>query len=146
MTVELPGALPTPKGALRAELVKQRESFIFETVFSDPVGDKLGFLKTGRSSRLCGSDLLYRNRRRRHVRATCGHRVSQGGHDVPTRKLLERFPRTLANLVAALGELPRVLVFDNDDLRTPFRQVAIYTNGRKVQWNEPIPYWLKSVL
>src|SRR2546422_1057592 len=31
--------------ALRAELVKQRESFIFETVFSDPVGDKLAFLK-----------------------------------------------------------------------------------------------------
>ena len=31
--------------ALRRELVKQRESFVFETVFSDPVGDKLSFLK-----------------------------------------------------------------------------------------------------
>lgn len=31
--------------ALRIELVEQRESFIFETVFSDPVGDKLGFLR-----------------------------------------------------------------------------------------------------
>ncbi len=32
-------------GALRQELVKLRESFVFETVFSDSVGDKLAFLK-----------------------------------------------------------------------------------------------------
>jgi predicted ABC-type ATPase len=31
--------------SLRRELVRQRESFVFETVFSDPVGDKIGFLR-----------------------------------------------------------------------------------------------------
>src|SRR5208337_2938777 len=31
--------------AVRRELVKQRESFVFETVFSDPMGEKLAFLK-----------------------------------------------------------------------------------------------------
>jgi len=31
--------------ALRHELIAQRESFIFETVFSDPAGEKLAFLK-----------------------------------------------------------------------------------------------------
>ena len=36
--------------ALRRQLVKQRESFVFETVFSDPVGDKLGFLKEAANS------------------------------------------------------------------------------------------------
>jgi len=35
-------------------------------------------------------------------------RVSQGGHDVPLEKLITRFPRTLANLKAALQALPRV--------------------------------------
>jgi predicted ABC-type ATPase len=35
--------------AVRRELVKQRESFGFETVFSDPVGDKLAFLKEAAS-------------------------------------------------------------------------------------------------
>src|SRR5262245_10039760 len=29
---------------LRRELVRQRESFVFETVFSDPAGEKLAFL------------------------------------------------------------------------------------------------------
>src|SRR5271168_5018989 len=31
--------------SLRRELLAQRESFIFETVFSDPAGEKLEFLK-----------------------------------------------------------------------------------------------------
>ncbi len=31
--------------SVRQELIRQRESFVFETVFSDPIGDKLAFLK-----------------------------------------------------------------------------------------------------
>ena len=34
--------------ALRRELVARRESFIFETVFSDPVGDKIAFSRKRR--------------------------------------------------------------------------------------------------
>jgi predicted ABC-type ATPase len=45
---------------IRMELVKQRESFIFETVFSDPVGEKLAFLKSaaeaGYNTILCLSE------------------------------------------------------------------------------------------
>src|SRR5688500_15201591 len=36
--------------ALRRELVRQRESFVFETVFSDPVGDKLAFVTEAMNS------------------------------------------------------------------------------------------------
>lgn len=131
---------------LRSELVNQRESFIFETVFSDPVGDKLGFLKqaaqSGYAVVLCflGIADAYTSEQRVNMR------VSQGGHDVPAEKLVERFPRTLANLAAALRELPCVLVFDNDDLRAPFRHVATYANGQAVQLNEPVPSWLKRLL
>jgi hypothetical protein len=46
-------------------------------------------------------------------------RVLQCGHDVPTEKVLARFPRTLANLARAIRELPHVLVFDNTDLVHP---------------------------
>jgi predicted ABC-type ATPase len=131
--------------ALRAELVNQRESFIFETVFSDPVGDKLGFLKqtaqAGHAVVLCFVGIADAGTSEQRV----AMRVSQGGHDVPTEKLIERFPRTLANLAAALCELPCVLVFDNEDLRTPFRHVATYANGRRTQLNEPIPPWLKPL-
>ncbi len=132
--------------SLRHELVNQHESFVFETVFSDPVGDKLAFLKqTARSGYavvLCFIGIPDPQTSEQRV----AMRVSQGGHDVPAEKLVTRFPRTLANLQAALRELPCVLVFDNSDLRTPFRQVAIFQNGSPVLFNEPLPRWFQPLL
>jgi predicted ABC-type ATPase len=127
---------------LRRELVKHRESFVFETVFSDPVGDKLGFLKEathlGYMVVLCFVGISSPETSEERV----SMRVSQGGHDVPSEKLICRFPRTLANLKAAIRELPHVLVFDNDDLRAPFRRVAVFAHGQRVWSTEPMPKWL----
>src|SRR5205814_4522671 len=110
--------------ALRVELVRQRESFVFETVFPDPVGDKLAFLKqtaqAGYAVVLCFIGIADARTSEQRV----AMRVSQGGHDVPSEKLIARFPRTLANLSAAIRELPCVLIFDNEDLRAPFRPIA----------------------
>ena len=132
--------------ALRSELVNQRESFIFETVFSDPVGDKLSFLKhsvqAGYAVVLCFVGIADADTSEQRVNM----RVSQGRHDVPADKLVERFPRTLANLASAIRELPYVLVFDNDDLNAPFRHVATCANGQPVQLNAPVSSWLKRLL
>jgi predicted ABC-type ATPase len=132
--------------ALRNELVQQRESFIFETVFSDPVNDKLGFLKkaaqSGYAVVLCFVGITDADVSEQRV----AMRVSQGGHDVPTEKLVERFPRTLTNLAAAIRELPCVLIFDNSDLRTPFRHVSTFANSERLLLNDPIPPWLKRLL
>jgi predicted ABC-type ATPase len=49
---------------------------------------------------------------------------------VPFEKLHSRYPRTLKNLKTALAELPHVRVFDNDDLRAPYRLVAICEKGQ----------------
>ena len=141
-----PYAAAKAAGALRRELVKQRESFVFETVFSDPVGDKLTFLKdaatAGYTVVLCFIGISSPKVSEERV----AMRVSQGGHDVPTEKLIARFPRTLANLKSAIQELPHVFVFDNDDLRMPFSQVAVFENGRTVSLIKPLPKWLPSLL
>jgi predicted ABC-type ATPase len=132
--------------ALRRQLVEQRESFVFETVFSDPVGDKLSFLKgvaeTGYNVVLCFIGITGPEVSEERV----AMRVSQGGHDVPAEKLVTRFPRTLANLKTAIRDLPQVWIFDNDDLRTPFRQVAVFESGRRVSLKEPVPDWLAPML
>lgn len=60
-------------------------------------------------------------------------RVTQGGHDVPSEKLVACLPRIWVNLKIALRELPQVWVFDNDDLRTPSRLVAVFEGGRPVK-------------
>jgi hypothetical protein len=52
----------------------------------------------------------------------------------------------LANLRSALRELPHVWVFDNDDLRRPFRLVAVFEDGRRVRLDKPVPKWLKPLL
>lgn len=131
--------------ALRAELVAQRESFIFETVFSDPVGDKLDFLRqavqAGYAVVLCFIGVADSSTSAQRV----AMRVSQGGHDVPAEKLVQRFPRTLANLAAAIRELPCVLVFDHDNLREPFRQAAVFVHGRPVELRPPLPEGLKRM-
>ena len=132
--------------AVRRELVKQRESFVFETVFSDPVGEKLAFLKNaaqaGYNTILC----FIGTAGPRVCEQRVAMRVSQGGHDVTSEKLVQRFPRILANLEAAIRELPNVWVFDNNDLRAPYRLVAILESGGLVRLQRPVPRWLKPLL
>lgn len=72
--------------------------------------------------------------------------VEQGGHDVPPEKLFARFPRTMANLRAAIGELPHVMIFDNDDLAASFRAVAVVHNGLAVWSADRLPEWFQGLL
>jgi predicted ABC-type ATPase len=131
---------------LRRELLMQGESFVFETVFSDPVGDKVAFLeeaaRRGHIVVLCYIGLATPELSTQRV----GMRVSQGGHDVPDDKLLSRFSRTLDNLRSAIHRLPHVLVYDNSDLHAPFRPVAVFDHGQLRELKEPVPGWLRPFL
>ena len=132
--------------SIRATLVDEGESFAFETVFSDPVGDKLDFLKEtakrGYTVLLCFIGISCSETSEERV----AMRVSQGGHDVLTEKLIARYPRTLQNLRAAITELPHVWIFDNDDLAQPFQLAAIYEGGESIEVQRPAPGWLRALL
>jgi predicted ABC-type ATPase len=132
--------------ALRRELLSQGESFVFETVFSDPVGDKVAFLeeaaRRGHIVVLCYIGLANAAQSTERV----AMRVSQGGHDVPDDKLLSRYSRTLDNLRAAIHRLPHVLVYDNSELRAPFRQVVVFDHGQLRDLQEPVPEWLRPLI
>ncbi len=108
----------------RRDLFARSESFIFETVFSDPVGGKLAFLEeavvSGYHVVLCFVGVSEPSVSEERVAI----RVSKGGHDVPTDKLISRYPRTMENLRQAMLRLPLVLVYDNDDLRDPHPVLA----------------------
>ncbi len=133
-------------GVLREQLLKQRESFVFETVFSDPKGVKLDFLnkaaKSGYNVVLCFIGISSPEVSEERV----ARRISHGGHDVPPDKLVSRFPRTLANLKSAIRQLPHVWIFDNDDQRKPFRQVAVFQDGHPEMLSDSIPSWLRPLL
>ena len=131
---------------LRRALVGQRESLAFETVFSDPVGDKLQFLESCAAAGYT-TVLLFVGLSSANLAAQrFAMRVSQGGHDVPADKILGRYPRTLANLKAAITRLPHVVVYDNSNLSTPYRQLAVFESGAAVELAKPTPKWLRNVL
>lgn len=131
---------------LRRQLMERGESFVFETVFSDPVGDKLAFLQSavaaGYNVVLCFVGISGPAVSEERV----AMRVSQGGHDVPAEKLVARFPRTMTNLRTAIRDLPHVWIFDNDDLRIPFRHVAVFESGQPAYLSKPTPGWLIPLL
>jgi predicted ABC-type ATPase len=132
--------------ALRGELVARGESFAFETVLSDPVGEKVAFLeeaaRDGYVVALCYIGLSSPDQSVERV----AMRVSQGGHDVPDDKLRTRFPRTLHNLQAAIVRLPHVLIYDNSDLNIPYRSVAEFDHGQLRHLQQPIPEWLRPLV
>lgn len=119
---------------------------MFETVLSDPVGDEVRFLEEVAGG---GYTVLLHYIGVSGPR-TCEERVAmrvwKGGHDVPPRKIAERLQRSLHNLAAAVRDLPHVWVFDNGDLRIPFRRVAVFEQGRSKTLQPPVPRWLKAIL
>ena len=133
-------------GAFRQQLLEQRVSYVFETVFSDPVGDKLGFLKRAESMGYAVVLLFIGIEGPQISDERVAMRVSQGGHDVPTDKLIERYPRVMRNLRNALLEVSNVRVYDNSDLSQPYRLVAVRESGGDPRLFEPLPDWLLSLL
>ncbi|QDT64556.1 zeta toxin family protein [Calycomorphotria hydatis] len=131
--------------SLRRELLALRESFIFETVFSDPVGEKVQFLqdaeKAGFHVLLCFVGVSSSHVSRDRVAL----RVSKGGHDVPDVKLDARYPRTMENLKRAIESLQEVHVFDNSDFNEPHRLIASFKAGECRFLVEDLPTWFTSV-
>ena len=118
---------------LRNALISKRESFIFETVLSDPVGDKVNLLRDAADR---GYEVILIFVWIADVESSIQRvsmRVAQGGHDVPDNKLRERFNRTRKNLQRAIESLPHVLIYDNSDLTQPYRLMASYENGRLIK-------------
>jgi predicted ABC-type ATPase len=131
---------------VRERFIEDRRSFAFETVFSDPVGDKAHFLQSAKNSGyavlLCFIWIASAEMSKERV----AMRVASGGHNVPADKLIARYQRTLENLKLAIESQLNVLVFDNSNLADPYRQVAAFQNGEPDRADGELPGWLRDLL
>jgi len=141
-----PYAAAKKADAIRRKLVQLRESFIFETVFSDPVGDKLTFLKECEKAGYTVLLIFIGVSAPEISDGRVAMRVAQGGHDVPANKIVERYPRVMNNLKQALVEVTYVRVYDNSNLERPYRLVAVKEGEKKIELYDPVPEWLRSLL
>lgn len=126
---------------LRSALVQARMSFCTETVFSDPVGAKLKLLEHAHTQGFAVFLIFIGLEHALLSVARVKQRADHGGHDVPDAKLHARFPRTLANLRAAVPIVDEGFLFDNSAYDTPYRVVAVYQRGRLVSRYPPLPSW-----
>jgi predicted ABC-type ATPase len=114
---------------VRRDLVKRRLSFCMETVFSDPVGDKVRFLKDAQAAGYTVIGVFITLSDPALSIARVVQRVGRGGHDVPDDKLESRFARTALNIQAALKFVDVGLVIDNSSAEYPYRLVELWEHG-----------------
>lgn len=48
-----------------------------------------------------------------HLQLLVRQRVSEDGHDVPVQRILDRYPRTLANLRQTVRQANMAMLYDN---------------------------------
>jgi predicted ABC-type ATPase len=128
----------------REQLIQGRQSFCFETVFSHP--SKIDFIAQARA---LGYKIILVFVHLDHValnKARVIQRVSEGGHDVPTKKISSRIPRTLEHIKTTLPLCDRIEFIDNSSYTTPMRRVATVHDGVTTLHMKPLPDWAARLL
>jgi predicted ABC-type ATPase len=126
----------------RRRLFEARASFMFESVFSDPVGAKVAFLETTRAAGYHVIVHFVGLASPEHSLARVAQRVNEGGHDVPDEKIAARFPRVMANLTRMIGKVDDLSIFDNSSRQQPYRLLARFMGAELVQLSASLPDWI----
>ncbi len=122
---------------LASDFLRLRQSFTVETTLSGrtylrmmALAHQLGYLIT----------LIYIGTTSVEINIDrVRQRVLKGGHDVPVGDQRRRYPRSYANLPAALVLADEAILFDNST-EQGYALVALKQRA-EMQWFEPIPVW-----
>ena len=129
----------------RARLLREGRSFVSETVFSHP--SKLALIRDAQKAGLLVVLIVVAMDGPERLIARVAQRVSEGGHDVPVDKILERYPRTLANLGTAVRLADMALLYDSQDVAPGTHAlVATCRSDTTRVLCQPLPAWAAGVL
>lgn len=129
----------------RQTLLRDGKSFVSETVFSHP--SKLRLIEQAQSHGF--SVLLYVVclDEPRLLLKRVRQRVKEGGHAVPSNKILERYPRTVAHLSQAVRLADMSMLFDAIDTSVGGPHLlAVCTKGHTEIHSPVLPRWARQVL
>lgn len=135
---------------LRLQYLDRETSFSFETVFSDPVQDKVHFMAEARRRGYLvvlfavGLDSIEKSKARVAIRH------AKGGHDVRPEKLESRYGRVLENFAHGACTASLAIFFDNSEDRgedgmDTYWDIALFENGQLVVKDESPPAWWYQV-
>lgn len=128
----------------RETCLRERRSLAFETVFSAP--DKAAFVRhavqLGYFVRIffVGTDSPEINA------ARVARRVLEGGHEVPIRKIIDRWSRSIAQAASIAAEVDRLYVYDNSVNDRDAQLVLRASDGRIAKLYGAPPTWAKPIV
>lgn len=125
-------------------------NFSFETVLSDPFGDKVRFLEEARRRGYVVALLAVGLDSPGKSAERVARRVARGGHDVPIERIRARYPRVLANIVQGIQVASLALVVDNsednlEDDTGAYSAFALFAHGSAVVVENDAPPWWRNI-
>lgn len=131
--------------ARRTELLKTGKSFVSETVFSHE--SKLALIEGARKQGFFVMLIVVCLDDPQRLLARVADRVKEGGHAVPSDRILARYPHTLAYLALAVRLADLTVLYDSQDVKPgTLTAVAICKRDWTQEKVSPLPAWAQRVL
>lgn len=129
----------------REQCLRDKVSFVFETVFS--AEDKIDFLVRAKEAGFFIRVFFISTSHPSINASRIAKRVMEGGHDVPIRKIISRYTKSIINCEAIASLVDRLYVYDNSvndrDAQIQFR----LTDGRlEKMYVDELPAWAKNII
>lgn len=133
--------------ASRSACLAQGRTFVSETVFSHP--SKLSLMQEARAAGFTVVLLVVCVNDPRQLLGRVAQRVAEGGHDVPSGRILARYPRTLQHLQDAIPLADLALLYDTSGVgRQGVSGPKLVARWRQGVWCWQVqrpPAWAKKV-
>lgn len=125
---------------VRRKMVANQRSFTFETVMSS--SDKIEFLREAKRHEFRIYLYFVATEDAEINVSRVANRVTLGGHDVPTDKIVARYYRSLELLADVIRVADRAYIFDNSGSQLDF--IAEFENGQLTDLkNQTPPRWFE---
>jgi predicted ABC-type ATPase len=128
----------------REACLRDRRSLAFETVFSGP--DKPDFVRRAIAAGFFVRIFFVGTERPEINAARIARRVLEGGHDVPIRKIIDRWGRSVANAASVAAEVDRLYLYDNSIDDREAQLVIRASEGQLVKEYAGLPAWTAPIV
>lgn len=129
----------------REHCLAAKKSLVFETVMS--VDAKVDFIRRAKEAGYFVR-LFFVSTCSPTINASrIAKRVMEGGHDVPIKKIISRYYRSLANCMIVSSFVDRTYVYDNSQDNVEAQLLFRLANGRlQKRYIADMPDWAKPIL
>ncbi|MBD5422034.1 MAG: AAA family ATPase [Bacteroides sp.] len=128
----------------REDCLRDKVSFVFETVFS--AEDKIDFLIRAKEAGFFIRVFFISTSHPSINAARIAKRVMEGGHDVPIRKIISRYRKSIENCEIISRLVDRLYVYDNSINDQDATLLFRLTDGTMAKrYVDEFPQWAKNI-